>query len=88
MRSIISFAILSVHFDQASIDLVVLLKLSDQTVVVLLLELADQILGLTTMIVCLVSGSPCRPCRTKYPALNAWRKPSAMMRSQKMTVSF
>ena len=68
-------------------DLVVLLALGDEAVVVLLLIfLGERVV--CSMIFFFVSGTTMSSLPKEMPALNASRKPSAMILSQKMTVSF
>ncbi len=69
-------------------DLVVLLALGDQAVIVLLLVFLRERLGVGDQLRPWCPGSACRPCRTKCRRGRHGAKPSAMMRSQKMTVSF
>ena len=69
-------------------DLVVLLALGDQALVVLLLELLGELRASRSTIFHLECGTTMSSLPNEMPALNAWWKPSAMMRSQKITVSF
>ena len=69
-------------------DLVVLLALGDQAVIVLLLVFLGERLGVGRPASALVSGITMSSLPNEMPARQAWLKPSAMMRSQKITVSF
>jgi hypothetical protein len=68
-------------------DLVVLLALGDQAVVVLLLVLLRPACGCLDDL-SFASGMTMSSLPNEMPALQACLKPSAMMRSQKITVSF
>ena len=68
-------------------DLVVLLALGDQAVIVLLLVFRRQA-SVSATSFALVSGMTMSSLPKEMPARQAWLKPSCMMRSQKMTVSF
>ena len=68
-------------------NLVVLFTLSDQAVHVLLFEFLDLIADVIDD-VHLLSGMTMSSLPNEMPALNASRKPSVMIWSQKMTVSF
>ena len=87
MTFIISSATLSDAGGPGVDYLVVLLALRDQAVLVLLLVLLDLLLRLGDQL-CLASGMIRSSLPNEMPALHAWVKPSAISRSQKITVSF
>ena len=87
MRSIISLAIWSVHFDQASTTLLYFSScVMRPSLYCCSNSRTSSVVSAT--IFALVSGMSMSSLPNEMPALNACRKPSAMIWSQKITVSF
>ena len=87
MRAIISSATFSEHFAQASTTLLYFSPwVIRPSLYCCSYSLASASVSATSF--CLVSGMTMSSLPNEMPARQAWLKPSAMMRSQKITVSF